>query len=55
MVNYWKSKVLPTIKKVFDTNGKKAAAAEASKSFDQSKVVPIITKRKEKKKAKKKV
>lgn len=37
MVNYWKSKVLPTIKKVFDTNGKKAAAAEASKSFDQSK------------------
>ncbi|XP_074560258.1 plasma membrane-associated cation-binding protein 1-like [Curcuma longa] len=37
MVNYWKSKVLPTIKKVFDTNGKKAAAAEASKSFDESK------------------
>ncbi|KAG6480471.1 plasma membrane-associated cation-binding protein 1-like [Zingiber officinale] len=37
MVNYWKAKVLPTIKKVFDTNGKKAAAAEASKSFDQSK------------------
>ncbi|THU53485.1 hypothetical protein C4D60_Mb10t14920 [Musa balbisiana] len=38
MVNYWKSKVLPTIKKVFDRNGKKAAAAEACKSFDESKV-----------------
>ncbi|KAJ8478988.1 hypothetical protein OPV22_022715 [Ensete ventricosum] len=37
MVNYWKSKVLPTIKKVFDRNGKKAAAAEACKSFDESK------------------
>ncbi|RRT69905.1 hypothetical protein B296_00002749 [Ensete ventricosum] len=38
MVNYWKSKVLPKIKKVFDRNGKKAAAAEACKSFDDSKV-----------------
>ncbi|CAD5185419.1 unnamed protein product [Musa acuminata subsp. malaccensis] len=37
MVNYWKSKVFPTIKKVFDRNGKKAAAAEACKSFDESK------------------
>ncbi|WOL02200.1 plasma membrane-associated cation-binding protein 1-like [Canna indica] len=37
MVNYWKSKVLPTIKKVFDKNGKKAAAVEACKSFDESK------------------
>ncbi|RZS27948.1 hypothetical protein BHM03_00061484, partial [Ensete ventricosum] len=38
MVNYWKTKVLPKIKKVFDRNGKKAAAAEACKSFDESKV-----------------
>ncbi|KAL2493967.1 Plasma membrane-associated cation-binding protein 1 [Forsythia ovata] len=38
MVNYWKTKVLPTIKKVFDKNGpKKAAAAEACKIFDETK------------------
>ena len=38
-MGYWKSKVLPKIKKVFDKSGtKKAAAAEASKSFDESKV-----------------
>lgn len=37
-MGYWKSKVLPKIKKVFDKNGpKKAAAAEAVKSFDDSK------------------
>lgn len=36
-MGYWKSKVLPKIKKVFEKNGKKAAAAEASKSFDESK------------------
>ncbi|XP_075502873.1 plasma membrane-associated cation-binding protein 1-like [Primulina tabacum] len=36
MVNYWKSKVLPKIKKVFE-NPKKTAAAEACKSFDESK------------------
>lgn len=42
MVNYWKSKVLPTIKKVFDRNGKKAAAAEACKSFDESKVHGVL-------------
>ncbi|KAL0321458.1 UNVERIFIED_CONTAM: Plasma membrane-associated cation-binding protein 1 [Sesamum radiatum] len=36
MVNYWKSKVLPKIKKVFE-NPKKAAAAEASKTFDEAK------------------
>ncbi|KAJ4702774.1 plasma membrane-associated cation-binding protein 1-like [Melia azedarach] len=37
-MGYWKSKVLPKIKKVFEKNGtKKAAAAEASKSFDDSK------------------
>ncbi|URD87996.1 DREPP plasma membrane polypeptide [Musa troglodytarum] len=39
MVNYWKTKVLPKIKKVFDRNGKKAAAAEACKSFDESKTL----------------
>ena len=36
MVNYWKSKVLPKIKKVFE-NPKKAAALEACKAFDESK------------------
>ncbi|XP_010915925.1 plasma membrane-associated cation-binding protein 1 [Elaeis guineensis] len=36
-MGYWKSKLLPKIKKVFDKNGKKAAAAEACKSFDDSK------------------
>lgn len=34
----WKSRVLPKIKKLFGSNGKKAAAAEAIKSFDESKV-----------------
>lgn len=38
MTNYWKSKVLPKIKKVFE-NPKKAAAAEACKNFDESKVI----------------
>jgi len=38
-MGYWKSKVLPKIKKVFEKNStKKAAAAEATKSFDESKV-----------------
>ncbi|PIN04723.1 hypothetical protein CDL12_22742 [Handroanthus impetiginosus] len=36
MANYWKSKVLPKIKKVFE-NPKKAAAAEACKAFDEAK------------------
>ncbi|XP_050368375.1 plasma membrane-associated cation-binding protein 1 [Argentina anserina] len=38
-MGYWKTKVLPTIKKVFEnkTSVKKAAAAEACKSFDESK------------------
>uniref|UniRef100_A0A1D1YQX9 Salt stress root protein RS1 n=1 Tax=Anthurium amnicola TaxID=1678845 RepID=A0A1D1YQX9_9ARAE len=37
-MGYWKSKVLPKIKKVFEKNStKKAAAAEACKSFDDSK------------------
>ncbi|KAE9598686.1 hypothetical protein Lal_00022361 [Lupinus albus] len=37
-MGYWKSKVLPKIKKVFEKDGtKKAAAAEISKSFDDSK------------------
>lgn len=39
-MGYWKTKVLPTIKKVFENKNsvKKAAAAEACKSFDESKV-----------------
>lgn len=36
-MGYWKSKVLPKIKKVFEKNGSKKAAAEACKSFDDSK------------------
>ncbi|PSS11063.1 Plasma membrane-associated cation-binding protein [Actinidia chinensis var. chinensis] len=37
-MDYWKTKVLPKIKKVLDTSGpKKAAAAEACKIFDDSK------------------
>lgn len=38
-MGYWKSKLLPKIKKVFDKgSSKKAAAAEATKAFDDSKV-----------------
>ncbi|KAJ4828462.1 hypothetical protein Tsubulata_018170 [Turnera subulata] len=37
-MGYWKTKVLPKIKKVFEKDsGKKAAAAEACKSFDGTK------------------
>ncbi|KAK4482498.1 hypothetical protein RD792_009656 [Penstemon davidsonii] len=36
MVNYWKSKVLPKIKKVFE-NKDKIAAAEACKEFEEAK------------------
>ncbi|CAL0309627.1 unnamed protein product [Lupinus luteus] len=37
-MGYWKTNVLPIIKKVFDKDGiKKGAAAEISKSFDESK------------------
>ncbi|KAL6283033.1 hypothetical protein ACE6H2_013962 [Prunus campanulata] len=38
-MGYWQSKVVPKIKKVFENknSGKKAAAAEACKSFDESK------------------
>ena len=39
-MGYWKTKVLPKIKKVFEKNStKKTAAAEATKSFDESKEV----------------
>ncbi|KAK6240284.1 hypothetical protein SCA6_005673 [Theobroma cacao] len=36
-MGYWKSKILPKIKKVFEKNGSKKAAVEACKSFDDSK------------------
>lgn len=36
-MSYWKSKVLPKIKKYFDKPGKKKAATEACISFDASK------------------
>ncbi|GAV80098.1 DREPP domain-containing protein [Cephalotus follicularis] len=39
MTGYWKNKLLPKIKKVFEKNGTKKAAAEASKSFEESKEV----------------
>lgn len=40
IMDYWKTKVLPKVKKVFGKNGtKKAAAAEACKNFDDSKVI----------------
>ncbi|KAJ6702048.1 PLASMA MEMBRANE-ASSOCIATED CATION-BINDING PROTEIN 1 [Salix koriyanagi] len=36
-MGYWKTKVLPKIKKVFEKDSaKKAAAAEATKNFDES-------------------
>lgn len=39
-MGYWKSKVLPKIKKVFEKdNTKKVAATEACKTFDDSKVI----------------
>lgn len=37
-MGYWKAKVLPKIKQIFDKNGpKKAAAADACKTFDEAK------------------
>ncbi|CAN6444576.1 unnamed protein product [Victoria cruziana] len=36
-MSYWKDKVLPKIKKYLDRPSKKKAAAEANKSFDESK------------------
>lgn len=43
-MGYWKSKVLPKIKKVFEKKDtkKSAAAAEACKSFDESKVCSTL-------------
>ncbi|KAF3794660.1 Plasma membrane-associated cation-binding protein 1 [Nymphaea thermarum] len=38
-MSYWKEKVLPKIKKYFDKPSKKKAAAEATKSFDESKAI----------------
>lgn len=38
MAGIWKSKVVPKITSVFGGGKKKAAAAEAVKSFDESKV-----------------
>ena len=40
-MGYWKTKVLPKIQKVFGKDvAKKAAAVEACKSFNDSKVTP---------------
>ena len=42
-MGYWNSKVVPRFKKIFEKNSaKKAAAAEACKTFDESKVHIII-------------
>ncbi|KAI3965975.1 hypothetical protein MKX01_010932 [Papaver californicum] len=38
-MGYWQTKVVPRLKKVFDKDGKKAAAADACKSFTDSKEV----------------
>ncbi|MCL7035824.1 hypothetical protein MKW94_019819 [Papaver nudicaule] len=35
-MGYWQTKVVPRLKKVFDKDGKKAAAADACKSFTDS-------------------
>jgi DREPP plasma membrane polypeptide len=35
MTTAWKNKVAPAIKAIFDKDGKKAAAAEFSKSFNK--------------------
>lgn len=42
-MGYWNSKVVPRFKKLFEKNSaKKAAAAEACKTFDDSKVFLIM-------------
>jgi hypothetical protein len=42
-MGYWNSKVVPKFKKLFEKNSaKKAAAAEATKTFDESKVYITI-------------
>ncbi|CAO2205032.1 unnamed protein product [Urochloa humidicola] len=38
MAAYWKTKVLPSITKIFDKDGKKAAAAEFLKSFNKEEI-----------------
>ncbi|CAL4952580.1 unnamed protein product [Urochloa decumbens] len=38
MTTYWKTKVLPGITKIFDKDGKKAAAAEFLKSFNKEEI-----------------
>ncbi|CAO2199722.1 unnamed protein product [Urochloa humidicola] len=38
MATYWKTKVLPGITKIFDKDGKKAAAAEFLKSFNKEEI-----------------
>ncbi|NP_001311783.1 plasma membrane-associated cation-binding protein 1-like [Nicotiana tabacum] len=39
-MGYWQAKVVPKIKQIFDKNGpKKAAAAEACKTFDEAKAL----------------
>jgi hypothetical protein len=35
MTSVWKTKVLPGLNKIFDKDGKKAAAAEFFKSFNK--------------------
>ncbi|KAJ8534852.1 hypothetical protein K7X08_016580 [Anisodus acutangulus] len=36
-MGYWQAKVLPKIKQIFEKNPKKAASAEACKTFDEAK------------------
>lgn len=43
-MGYWQAKVVPKFKQIFDKNGpKKAAAAEACKTFDEAKVKINLT------------
>ncbi|CAO2175222.1 unnamed protein product [Urochloa humidicola] len=46
MATYWKTKVLPGITKIFDKDGKKAAAAEFLKSFNKEEIGKEIEEKK---------
>ncbi|OAY80473.1 Plasma membrane-associated cation-binding protein 1 [Ananas comosus] len=45
-MGYWKSKVAPKIKKIFDKDGKKAAAADFSKSFNKDEISKEVEEKK---------
>nr|CAD1843405.1 unnamed protein product [Ananas comosus var. bracteatus] len=45
-MGYWKSKVAPKIKKIFDKDGKKAAAADFCKSFNKDEISKEVEEKK---------